>query len=105
SVIELLVRSGSAGVLTLACPSRDCWNREGPKWLYERVYHDREAELKARVDRDRVKIGFANASEANVARAALADFKAQLARAKQAVPESAVAIDLECEPVPASDES
>ena len=105
SVIELLVRSGSAGVLTLACPSRDCWNREGPTWLYERVYHDREAELKARVDRDRVRIGFANASEANVARAVLADFKAQLARAKQPVPESAVAIDTECEPVPAADES
>ena len=31
SVIELLVRSGSAGVLVLACPPRDCWNREGPR--------------------------------------------------------------------------
>lgn len=104
SVIELLVRSGSAGVLTLACPTRDCWNREGPTWLFERVYHDREAELKARVDRDRVKIGFANASEPHVARALLAEFKAQLARAKQPEADAALAIDTECEPVPASEE-
>jgi hypothetical protein len=69
------------------------------------VYHDREAELKARVDRDRVKIGFANASEPHVARALLAEFKAQLARAKQPVAEAGLAIDTECEPVPASEES
>jgi len=100
SVIELLVRSGSAGVLTLACPPRDCWNREGPHWLSERVYHDREAELQARVDRRRVKIAFANASEPGAARSALREFRAQLAAAGVQATESAVAIDMECEPVP-----
>ena len=99
SVIELLVRSGSAGVLTLACPPRDCWNREGPKWLNERMYHEREAELKARVDRRRVRIAFANASEPGVARQAVRAFKEALAAAGVKVAEPLVEIDLECEPV------
>jgi ferredoxin len=104
SVIEVLVRSGSAGVLTLACPPRDCWNREGPRWLNERVYHDREAELQARVDRARVKIAFANASEPGMARSALRQFQTQLRSAGALTAEPMVALDLECDPVPASGE-
>src|SRR3970282_84102 len=57
SVIELLIRAGVGGVLVVSCPPRDCWSREGPKWLEERVYHDREAELQPRVDRRRVRLG------------------------------------------------
>ncbi|NIP82298.1 MAG: hydrogenase iron-sulfur subunit, partial [Gemmatimonadetes bacterium] len=51
SVIEYLVRAGAGGVMVVACPPRDCWNREGVTWLEERVYNEREAELKDRVDR------------------------------------------------------
>ena len=56
SVIELLLRSGVPGVMVCGCPPRDCVNREGPKWLHERVYNDREAELQPRVDRRRVRL-------------------------------------------------
>jgi len=80
SVIELLVRGGAAGVLVIACPPRDCWNREGARWLAERVYNDREAELQARVDRRRVRIASANASETAEALAALRAFMADIAR-------------------------
>jgi ferredoxin len=80
SVIELLVRGGAAGVLVIACPPRDCWNREGPRWLSERVYEDREAELQARVDRRRVRIASANASETAEAVAALREFMTDTAR-------------------------
>ena len=38
SVIEMLLRGGAGGVLVLACPDRDCWNREGPRWLGARVH-------------------------------------------------------------------
>lgn len=103
SVIELLVRKGMGGVLVLACPPRDCWNREGPHWLSERVYHDREAELQARVDRRRVKVAFANASEPAVARAALRELEAQVAALDAASAEPAVTIDTVCEPVPAAE--
>jgi ferredoxin len=57
SVIEYLIRRGVSGVYLLTCPARDCRNREGPKWAHERIYNDREAELQARVDRNRVRTG------------------------------------------------
>jgi coenzyme F420-reducing hydrogenase delta subunit/NAD-dependent dihydropyrimidine dehydrogenase PreA subunit len=55
SVVEYLVRSGAGGVLVASCPMHDCRNREGGKWLEARLFHQREAELQARVDRRRVR--------------------------------------------------
>ena len=63
SAIELLLRGGAGGVLVLACPPRDCWHREGAHWLEERVYHAREAELQARVNRARVRIANVNGGD------------------------------------------
>jgi ferredoxin len=102
SVIELLVRGGAAGVLVIACPPRDCWNREGPRWLSERVYHDREAELQPRVDRRRVRVASANASESAQAVASLRDFMASTALLDRPQAEAAE-IDMVCEPVPAEE--
>ena len=99
SVIELLVRGGSAGVLVLSCPPRDCWNREGPRWLGERVYNEREAELQARVDRRRVRLAAVNASESGEALRALRAFKADLAQAGVVVADASLALDTECVPV------
>src|SRR5690606_18388051 len=76
SVVEFLVRGGASGVLVIACPPRDCANREGPTWLVERMFHEREAELKARVDRRRVRMTYAAAGEAREAVAALRAFMA-----------------------------
>jgi ferredoxin len=56
SVIELVVRNGAPGVIVCGCPPRDCVSREGPMWLHERIFNDREAELQARVDRRRVRL-------------------------------------------------
>ncbi len=79
SVIERFIRAGARGVLVLACPPRDCWTREGPRWLHERVYNDREAELQARVPRTRIRIAHAGAGEWPVARNELRMFAAHLA--------------------------
>jgi len=98
SVLELLVRGGATGVLVIACPPRDCWNREGPRWLSERIYHDREAELQPRVDRRRVRVATANASESAEAVAALRDFMASTARLDDPRAEPGE-IDLVCDPV------
>jgi hypothetical protein len=65
-------------VVVLACPPRDCWHREGPRWLVERAYHGREAELQARVDRRRLRIAYANAGERRAAVAALRLFQQDL---------------------------
>jgi coenzyme F420-reducing hydrogenase delta subunit/Pyruvate/2-oxoacid:ferredoxin oxidoreductase delta subunit len=80
SVIERLLRGGMDGVLILACPPRDCWNREGPRWLSERIYHDREAELQARVPRTRVRVVHTSAHDRTSALAALQTFAADVAR-------------------------
>ena len=74
SVVELLVRAGAPGVLILSCPPRDCWNREGPNWLVERMYNEREAELQARVDRSRIRVEHVSANEAGKVTNILRDF-------------------------------
>jgi coenzyme F420-reducing hydrogenase delta subunit len=94
--VEYLIRAGATGVLVCACPPRDCWNREGPIWLQERLFHDREAELKARVDKERVRVVYAGAAEKGVLRDALTRFRADLARKEMPTAESGIEIDLEC---------
>ena len=79
SVIERFVRSG-VGVLVVSCNPGDCWNREGVRWLDERIHHDREAELKARVDRRLVRVGHAGAGEPGRVAALLEEFRSDLAR-------------------------
>ena len=99
SVIELLVRAGSGGVLVLACPPRDCWNREGPGWLHERVYNQREAELQARVDRRRVRIDYADAHDAAGTRAAITSFASDLAKLDAPKADATLDVDTACEPI------
>jgi ferredoxin len=79
SVVELLIRSGIQGVLICSCPPRDCWNREGVRWLDQRLFHAREAELQERVDRRRVRVAHAGLGEPDVVRQALARFRRDLA--------------------------
>ena len=99
SVVEQWLRAGAAGVLVLACPPRDCWNREGPTWASERLFHDREAELHRRVDKTRVRLAYANRAEGRIASAELARFRAELAsRAREQSLDSVDPIR-ECEPV------
>jgi coenzyme F420-reducing hydrogenase delta subunit/ferredoxin len=76
SVVELFVRGGAGGVLVLACPMEDCWNREGAIWLEQRLFHGREAELQERVDRRRVALANVSLADAAGARAALAELRA-----------------------------
>jgi coenzyme F420-reducing hydrogenase delta subunit/NAD-dependent dihydropyrimidine dehydrogenase PreA subunit len=101
SVIEMLLRGGGGGVLVLPCPPRDCWNREGPKWLNERLYHEREAELQSRVDRARVRAVHVTAGDRGQAVAALRDFSADLSRLTSSGIDRSVEINAKCEPAEA----
>ncbi len=100
SVVEYLVRAGAPGVLVASCPPRDCWSREGPKWLEARLYEDREAELKARVDRRRVRVEHASAGEGRRLRAALRAFRDDLAGLESPGAEREIVLDEECEREP-----
>jgi coenzyme F420-reducing hydrogenase delta subunit len=91
SIVEYLVRAGAGGVMIVSCPVGDCRNREGAKWLEQRLFHEREAELKARVDRGRVRWVEAGAGERGVVARRLADFRASIA---PVLPVGEVEIDL-----------
>lgn len=75
SVVEFLVRGGAGGVMVMACPADDCWNREGAAWLEARLFHGREAELQERVDRRRVALRHCSLADDAGARAAVARFR------------------------------
>ncbi len=100
SAVELALRGGASAVLVFTCPPRDCAGREGPKWLGERLFNEREAELQSRVDRRRVGVGTMAVGDL---RGTLACFD-QLVRDVAALAPAVAAIDLEvalaCEPVP-----
>lgn len=102
SVVEYLVRAGATGVLVVSCPPRDCWNREGATWLEERMYHDREAELQARVDRRRVRLLHASVGERREVAATLRDFRNDLARLDAQAVEETIEVDTVCETAPAA---
>lgn len=78
SVIEFTLRGGAAGVFVLGCPPRSAPCREGSKWLHERVYNDREAELPARVDKRRVAIAALSRGEWTRIEAEVTAFRARL---------------------------
>lgn len=98
SVIEYLLRSGAGGVLVVSCPPRDCWNREGPKWLEQRMHHDREAELQERVDRRRVRLVHVAEGQPELVASALAQFRSEIEALERAAAEAAIDVMHECEP-------
>ncbi|HSM60120.1 MAG TPA: hydrogenase iron-sulfur subunit, partial [Longimicrobiales bacterium] len=97
SVVEYLIRAGAGGVMIVACPPRDCWNREGGKWLEQRLHHGREAELKERVDRARVRVVHAGEGEPVRVAAALGAFREDVRALAGPVGEEDIEIDVECE--------
>ena len=98
SVVELLLRGGAAGVMVVACPPRDCWHREGPRWLEERLYRGREAELQPRVDRARLRYLTAGAGDRGLIAAAITEFEAQLRSLASTSAPSTLEIEAQCEP-------
>jgi coenzyme F420-reducing hydrogenase delta subunit/Pyruvate/2-oxoacid:ferredoxin oxidoreductase delta subunit len=98
SVIEYLLRAGVGGVLVASCPPRDCWHREGPKWLEERIYAGREAELRESIDRRRIAVVYAAEVERGLVGRALAELRNEIEVLEGAQREEAIEIDTECEP-------
>ena len=96
SVVEYLVRAGVGMVVVVACPARDCRNREGPKWLAERLYGEREAELHARVDRGRVRMVHAGAGGFGSLESVLAEIGGELAGRGSAAREGEIEIETAC---------
>ena len=97
SVVELLIRNGAGGVMIAGCPPRDCVGREGPKWLEQRLFHDREAELQPRVDRRRVRVVTAAAGLDDATVSAFEAFRRDVVSLALPAAEEAVDLVAECE--------
>ena len=100
SVIELFVRRGAPGVIVCGCPPRDCISREGPKWLHERVFNAREAELQPRVDRRRIRVATLAPGGQRASLDAFDDFARALAALDRPTRETDIDLDVFCDPVP-----
>lgn len=96
SAVELLVRGGARGVIVFGCPPRDCVGREGPKWLVERLFHEREAELQPRVDRRRIAVATMATGDLAGTLAEYERFVARLAAADPPAAERDPLLELEC---------
>jgi len=97
SAVELLLRAGASGVFVWSCPPRDCWFREGPHWLEQRLHHGREAELRESVDRRRLRIAYAGEGEARLVRRELADFRRETAALAHPGAQESLELATECE--------
>jgi coenzyme F420-reducing hydrogenase delta subunit/NAD-dependent dihydropyrimidine dehydrogenase PreA subunit len=97
SVVEYLVRAGAGGVMVMACPADDCWNREGADWLEARLFHGREAELQERVDRRRVALRHASLADARGARDAVDRFRDEVRALARQEAEEDIDILARCE--------
>lgn len=100
SVVEGFLRRGAAGVIACGCPPRNCVNREGPKWLAERMFNDREAELQARVDRRRVRVATLAPGDLAGSIAAFDAFAREVAKLDAPVQHADADLDPECDPIP-----
>jgi len=97
SVVELALRGGASGVLVFSCPPRDCRGREGPKWLTERMFNGRDAELQERVDRRRVATATMVVGDLAHTLATLREFRASLAPLGSGGAVDLTELDVECE--------
>jgi coenzyme F420-reducing hydrogenase delta subunit len=99
SLIEILLREGAAGVMVCGCPPRDCVNREGPKWLHERVFNKREAELQPRVDRRRVCLATFAPGDLAGSLAVFGAFALRIALLDRPGRDAEAMLEAECDPV------
>lgn len=99
SAIELALRGGAPGVIVFSCPPRDCRGREGPKWLEQRAYHDREAELQPRVDRRRVRLATMAEGDLAGTLSAYQAFAAEIEGLDHPQPQPIGEAEPSCEPV------
>jgi ferredoxin/coenzyme F420-reducing hydrogenase delta subunit len=97
SMIETLLRGGAGGVLVAGCMEHDGRTREGVTWTRERLYEGRAAELKPRVDRDRIRLVQATLSDGVRLHAAVDAFRTEIEALAEATPEEQIDIVALCE--------
>ncbi|HEY0304806.1 MAG TPA: hydrogenase iron-sulfur subunit [Longimicrobiales bacterium] len=96
STVEHLLRGGAGGVLVVGCAEHDGRTREGVTWTEQRLFEGRKAELKERVDRNRIRLVQASLGETAVFHDAARVFAAEIAALADANDEEAVDLLAAC---------
>ncbi len=78
SFVEYALKNGAGGVFVTGCGEGNCSFRYGNQWLKERLLGEREPQLRASVDRQRLGVGWFGRKDAGELRAALEEFRAGL---------------------------
>ncbi len=102
SVVEYLIRCGFKGVMIFTCPKRNCFNREGPLRLHQRVFEGHESALKDQVDRNRIKIVEIDLFDSQKVRDTYEQFVFELNQKNNLKGEAEVKLDLDCQKIPDS---
>ena len=95
STVETLLRGGAGGVLVVGCAEHDGRTREGVTWTQQRLFEGRKADLKERVDKDRVRLVQASLGEGVTLHDAARIFAAEI-EALAATPSEAVDLVAVC---------
>jgi coenzyme F420-reducing hydrogenase delta subunit len=96
STVEMLLRGGAGGVLVVGCPEHDGRTREGVTWTEQRLFDGRPADLKQRVERDRVRLVQANLGEGVRLHAAVTEFALEIGALSQAESEPTIDVIALC---------
>lgn len=80
SFVDYALRAGAEGVLVARCPEHDCEFRLGSRWVADRFAGSREPHLRPSVPRERVRVVEAAMEDGAALAAALAGFRADIAR-------------------------
>lgn len=75
------LKRGAEGAVVWSCPPRNCQFREGPRWLRERMFDKREAELPESVDRTKLLLLDYGPGEVKEALAEIEAFRARISGA------------------------
>lgn len=78
STVEILLQGGAGGVLVAGCREHDGRTREGVRWTEERIFEGRPADLKQRVDRNRVRLVQATLGETVMLHESVLAFAAEI---------------------------
>ena len=78
TLIEFALKQGADGVMVMGCRENDCYFRFGNRWLKERFAGERKPSLRARADRERIRVHGAAEPDRRSVEADLASFRRHL---------------------------
>ena len=84
TLVEYAFKQGADGVLVTGCRQNDCFYRFGNQWVKERFEGERKPILRARADRNRIRVHGAAETDKNDVEKDLEDFRASLVALNEA---------------------